>query len=193
MPELVIVKINVQGETAMKKKLFTEIPSLISGQLSLHKISLSDAGSLKTLTDNPTVYRYLPTFLYEKKYQDTEYVIRHLYDECFQESIILGIYQNAVFCGLAEMYGFRDEIHKISIGYRLSEECWGKGIASKAVALMIDYLYGETDIEIITASTMIENHASAKVLQKNGFDLVSAAVPEDWGYPSPTIADKWIR
>ena len=177
----------------MKKKLFTEIPDLSSSQLSLHRISLSDADSLQKMTDNPVVYRYLPTFLYEKKYEDPEYVIRHLYDECFQESIILGIYQETSFCGLAEMYGFRDEIHKISIGYRLLEECWGKGIASKAVALMIDYLYGETDIEIITASTMVENHASARVLQKNGFDLVSAAVPEDWGYPSPTIADKWIR
>ena len=58
---------------------------------------------------------------------------------------------------------------------------------------MVDYLYGETDIEIITASTMIENAASARVLTKNGFDLVVHAVGEDWGYDSPTVADKWIR
>ena len=25
------------------------------------------------------------------------------------------------------------------------------------------------------------------------FELVVHAVPEDWGYESPTIADKWIR
>ena len=58
---------------------------------------------------------------------------------------------------------------------------------------MINYLYNETDIEIITASTMIENIASARVLGKNGFDLVVHAVPEDWGYEEPTITDKWIR
>ena len=69
----------------------------------------------------------------------------------------------------------------------------GKGIATETLGLMVDYLYRETDIEIITASTMIENHASAKVLEKNGFELVVHAVPEDWGYESPTIADKWIR
>ena len=32
-----------------------------------------------------------------------------------------------------------------------------------------------------------------RVLEKNGFSLVSHAVGEDWGYPAPTLADKWIR
>ena len=58
---------------------------------------------------------------------------------------------------------------------------------------MVSYLYNETDIEIITASTMIENYASARVLEKNDFDLVVHAVPEDWGYEEETISDKWIR
>ena len=90
------------------------------------------------------------------------------------------------------MYGFRDEIHKISIGYRLAESCWGRGIASETVALMTGYLLKETDIEIITASTMIENKASARVLTKNGFTLVNSGVGEDWGYETPTATDKWI-
>ena len=83
--------------------------------------------------------------------------------------------------------------HKISIGYRLIESYWGKGIATEALGMMIEYLYKETDIEIITASTMVENRSSAKVLMKNGFELVASGVDEDWGYEQPTIADKWIR
>ena len=59
--------------------------------------------------------------------------------------------------------------------------------------MLVDYLYQETDIEIITASTMIENQASANVLKKNGFSLVAHAVGEDWGYDEPTLSDKWIR
>ena len=51
-------------------------------------------------------------------------------------------------------------------------------------------LYGFRDP---TASTMVENQASANVLRKNGFRLVVHEVGEDWGYGSPTIADKWIR
>jgi ribosomal-protein-alanine N-acetyltransferase len=58
---------------------------------------------------------------------------------------------------------------------------------------MIRYLEEETDIEIITASTMVENKASARVLQKNGFELVTSGAEEDWGYERPTLTDKWIK
>ena len=175
------------------KKLYTDIPYLEGDQVILRTMTPADAPGLREMVQNDHVYRYLPTFLFEKQYPDAETVIDRLYTECFRESIILGIFAEEEFCGLAEWYGYRDEMHKISLGYRINEQYWGKGIASEALGLMIEYTYGETDIEIITASTMIENQASAKVLKKNGFDLVVHAVPEDWGYDQPTIADKWIR
>ncbi len=120
-----------------------------------------------------------------------------MYSECLRESLILGVFLKEQdgeksFCGLAEMYGHREPIHKISIGYRLLESCWGNGIATEALRGMVRYLMNETDTEIITASTMIENRASAHVLEKNGFTLVAHAVGEDWGYPGPTLTDKWI-
>ncbi|MBQ6535799.1 MAG: GNAT family N-acetyltransferase [Firmicutes bacterium] len=177
----------------MKKKLFSEIPYLESDRLILKGLTKDDAPAMRELVDSPGVYRYLPTFLFEKQYPDVRYVIDHLYDECWKESIILGVFEDGAFCGLAEMYGYRDPIHKISVGYRLLERCWGKGIASAALGMMIDYLYNETDIEIITASTMVENQASARVLTKNGFQMVVHAVDEDWGFERPTVADKWIR
>ena len=177
----------------MRKKLFSEIPYLKGNGLILRGLNQKDANSLQELVESPVVYKYLPTFLFEKKYEDVRTVIARLYDECWKESIILGVFLHDEFCGLAEMYGFRDPIHKISIGYRFLERYWGQGIASEALGLMIDYLYNETDIEIITASTMVENQASARVLRKNGFQLVVHAANEDWGYKTPTIADKWIR
>ena len=175
------------------KKLFSEIPYLQKERITLREVSQHDAAAVKELTEEAAVYRYLPTFLFEKKYEDISCMISHLYDECFRESLILGIYLDDEFCGLAEMYGYCDETHKISVGHRLMEQYWGKGVSTETLGLMVDYLYHEKDIEIITASTMIENHASARVLEKNGFELVAHAVPEDWGYESPTIVDKWVR
>ena len=177
----------------MKKKLFSEIPCLESGRITLKRLVPEDAPALRELVESPAVYRFLPTFLFEKKYDEASAVIDRLYDECWRESIILGVFLGPAFCGLAEMYGYRDRIHKISVGYRLLKRAWGMGIASEALGLMIDYLLGETDIEIITASTMVENRASANVLRKNGFSLIVHAVGEDWGYDHPTITDKWIR
>ena len=70
---------------------------------------------------------------------------------------------------------------------------WGQGIATEALSLLVEELLTNRGIEIITASTMLENKASAHVLQKNGFTLVNHAVDEDWGYPELTPTDKWIR
>ncbi len=84
-------------------------------------------------------------------------------------------------------------MHKVSAGYRLLERCWGRGIATASLRLMIRYLEEKTDIEILTASSMVENAASARVLTKCGFTLVSHGGVEDWGFPAPTVVDKWIR
>ena len=69
------------------KKLFSEIPFLQSERLVLRGLLPEDADALKELTGDHRVYRYLPTFLFEKRYEDLSYVIDHLYDECLEESI----------------------------------------------------------------------------------------------------------
>ncbi len=178
-------------------KLFDELPTLENRRLVLHRLYDADAEDLRAFAHDRIVYRYLPTFLFEQKYEDPRLAIQKLYAECFQakESLILGIFlkEPKAFCGLAEFYGFKDALHKTCVGYRLAEKYWGQGIATETVKPMVDYLYAQTDIEIITASTMVENRASARVLEKNGFLMSAAAVPEDWGYEKPTITDKWFR
>ena len=60
------------------KKLFSEIPYIEGNGIILRKITQDDADSLRELTESEAVYRYLPTFLFEKKYDSIEYVIDHL-------------------------------------------------------------------------------------------------------------------
>ncbi len=148
------------------KQLFAQIPSLCGNRLLLRPLQDRDAEGLRALTLESRVYRYLPTFLFEKQYADPHATIAKLYDECLRDSLILGVFKEDRFCGLAEMYGYRQPICKISVGYRLREAYWGQGIATEALGLMVDYLLHHAGIEIITASTMIENQASANVLKK---------------------------
>ena len=81
----------------MKKKLFSEIPYLKSDRLVLKGLTRDDAPALQELVDSSNVYRYLPTLLFEKQYPDVRYVIDHLYDECWKESIILVIFEEGAF------------------------------------------------------------------------------------------------
>ena len=175
------------------KELFPEPPVLTGSMLRLRPLVSADAADLEKLTREKAVYRYLPMFLFEKKFDRAEEVIARLYDEGLDDSLILGIYGRDGFCGLAEVYGYRPPIHKASVGYRLPEEKWGQGIATEALRMLVNELLNVRGIEIITASTMLQNRASAHVLEKNGFTLVNHAVDEDWGFDEPTPADKWIR
>ncbi len=190
---LLFVTISIVKEKNVKRKLFDVIPCLEGDRVTLKQVTEADEEGLRELVRSDAVYRYLPTFLYEKKYEDVSYVIRHLYDECLKESMILGIYVNNEFAGLAELYGYREEMHKVSVGYRLLERFWRQGIATEALSLLITYLTGDAGIEVIAASTMEENKASAAVLEKNGFSLVSSTSLEDWGYEEPLATYKWIR
>ena len=179
-----------------RKKLFDEIPRLESARIELGPIVIADADAIQKLIDSPSVYRYLPTFLFEKQRDDVHETIRLVYGELFatKQSLILAIRMNAdgSLCGFAEFYGLRDDAHKISIGYRLLERYWGQGIATEAVSLMTDYLFEQTDIELITASVMVENAASSRVLEKNGFTCTARGIEEDWGFAHLAIVDKWI-
>lgn len=174
------------------KHLFPIIPRIENDGIVLDQITQEDAEAMKSFVSSAAVYKYEPTFLFEKKYDDVTYVIDHLYDECLDDSLILGIYVDNKFAGIAEFYGFMDRLHKISIGVRLSEEYWGRGIGTKTVRAMVDYLQAETNIEIIQASTLPANRGSAHILEKAGFVLVVKNSDEDWGFGGPSPTDKWI-
>ena len=182
----------VKERTDNMRELFPAPPVLAGERLCLRPLAAPDAEGLSRLVREDAVYRFLPTFLFEKQYAPAEAIAR-LYDEGLRDSLILGVFSGERFCGLAEIYGYRAPIRKASVGYRLLREEWGKGIATEALGILIRELLENRGIEIITASTMVENRASARVLEKNGFTLVARAVDEDWGYPAPAPADKWIR
>ncbi len=190
------VYVESEAGLRLRKKLFSEIPGIEGERIVLNRVVDTDADALRDMIENPLVQRYEPAFLFEKQRDDVGETIRLMYGELFEnkESLILAIRvkKTGELAGLAEFYGLRDSLHKVSIGYRLRECWWGKGLATEAARLMVGYLYGETDIEIITASTMIENTASAHVLEKADFVRTARYVEEDWGLPKPAIVDKWF-
>ena len=59
-------------------ELFPAPPFLTGEGLCLRPLTLSDTEDLRKLTQESAVYRYLPTFLFEKKYEPAE-VTRRLF------------------------------------------------------------------------------------------------------------------
>ncbi len=186
----------VRSEGEGRVKLFGSVLRIVGEQVVLDRVVDSDAEALRDLIDNPRVQRYVPMYLFEKQREDVHRTIQLLYGDLFTngESLILAIREkgSGELAGLAEFYGLRDELHKVSVGYRLRECFWGRGFATETVRLMVGYLYGKTDIEIITASVMVGNPASARVLEKAAFIRTAQGVEEDWGFDEPVIVDKFF-
>ena len=61
--------------------------------------------------------------------------------------------------------------HRAEIGYWLARPFWGQGIMTDAVGAFAKYAFEHFELERLTAHVFAENVASARVLEKNGFEL----------------------
>jgi [ribosomal protein S5]-alanine N-acetyltransferase len=67
----------------------------------------------------------------------------------------------------------RDDVYRktMEVGYFVGEPFWGKGVATNAVGLLIDYIRQRFDVIRLYAEVFETNKASMRVLEKNGFYL----------------------
>ncbi|MEI5907877.1 GNAT family N-acetyltransferase [Bacillus spongiae] len=61
--------------------------------------------------------------------------------------------------------------NEASVGYRIGKEFTGKGVASKALQLLVEQIRNSS-IEKVKAKTTTNNISSQKVLEKNGFNYL---------------------
>ena len=85
-------------------------------------------------------------------------VIGH-YERDFNKhkTIFLGIYYkkaNNKLVGIAEIFDFDDKASRVEIGYTLNDKFWGKGIATTATKMMLDFLFNVISVNSIQATPM---------------------------------------
>lgn len=168
-------------------ELFDTFPYLKNDHIIIRKMVEGDVDDLLEITNNPNVYQYIPPFLYRKSRGNLLAAIRNLSGRDFDKKklIIAGIYMCAEpnrLIGLAEMFDYKKRANKMTIGYRINESYWHRGIATDAVKLMTYYLCNDMGIRSLQAFVMPENIFSEKALLKNGFTKApSTAQEKNWG------------
>jgi RimJ/RimL family protein N-acetyltransferase len=65
----------------------------------------------------------------------------------------------------------KDDVYErnLELGYWIGEPFWGKGFATRAVKIMIDYGFNNFNVNRIYAGAFGKNIASCRVLEKAGF------------------------
>ena len=176
-------------------KIFDSVPELYNENVILRRITINDLEYLKKMIQNHEVYCYVPPAVPEKLCDSVEYFIQNLYKESFniRTELILGIYSrklNNQFCGILELYDYKNQ--QISVGYRIDKPYWNKGITTNALALIIDYLFKKTDINVVCSSNIVLNIASGRVLEKCGFFRINEGSIEDWGFDHEVVVNNWV-
>jgi RimJ/RimL family protein N-acetyltransferase len=79
-----------------------------------------------------------------------------------------------VLCGSAGFRGPPDEQGMVEIGYSVLPEFQGQGLATEAVAGIVQWAKQQPEVKHIEAETNTDNEASIRVLEKNGFICAGA-------------------
>lgn len=59
-----------------------------------------------------------------------------------------------------------------SVSYFVAEQFWGRGIVSEALSALLQYSFARFDLPMITSDVFVDNPASARVLEKHGFEKI---------------------
>jgi [ribosomal protein S5]-alanine N-acetyltransferase len=79
----------------------------------------------------------------------------------------------------------RGQFQSANLGYFVAQEMNGRGVATRAVALAAEWAFGRIGLHRLEAGTLVDNLASQRVLEKNGFDRIGLArsylrIAGDW-------------
>lgn len=153
-------------------KLFNRFPELVSQDLILRKITTKHLEDLYEICSNDNLYTYRPS--QAKKNYALVYNLISQYQRDYekQKSMVIGIYLRSAgekLVGFVEVYNFDKIVNMANIGYVLNEDYWGQGIASRAVHMVISYLFKVGGLNRIQAYVLKENISSRHVLLRNHF------------------------
>lgn len=70
--------------------------------------------------------------------------------------------------GMATLYGFRQ--NGCELGIKIGPKALrGRGYASEAVSLLVEYAFGALNLDLVRGSTLAHNHRMQRVFEKCGF------------------------
>ena len=138
-------------------------------EISIRPLQLSDADAVQRYASDERVARM--TTIPEPYPPDggETFVKRAVEAHANGEAFYFGILANGEMIGALDLRSIDHDNLSVECGYAIATSHWGKGITTKAVALMLQFAFGDLGMDIVRSSCLNRNPASARVLEKNGF------------------------
>jgi ribosomal-protein-alanine N-acetyltransferase len=157
--------------------------TLETERLVLRPLSADEAGSLHRISNEPNVRRYL--WDDEAISEATLNSLIAQSDRMFSEEKI-GVFGVRIrgredllgFCGFVRLGGMEEP----ELWYELTQEIWGRGIATEAAQACVRYALKEVGMERVIAGADAPNRASLRVIEKLGMKYlgnINPSAPEE--------------
>ena len=150
---------------------FSPFPNLETERLVLRRVDANDINEIFALRSNPETMKYIPRPLVKTDEDALEHIamIDSKIDSNEGINWAITLKDNPKLIGVIGHYRIKPENYRAELGYMLLPEYHGKGIVSEAVKEAVKYGFQVIKLNSLEAIIDPDNHASAKVLEKNGF------------------------
>jgi [ribosomal protein S5]-alanine N-acetyltransferase len=161
----------MSGVTKMLiEDIYGNLPQLETERLILRKISLEDIDDIHIYASNPEVSKYVLWGAHETRAVTEEYVkmILALYEEGKIAPWGIQYKKDNKLIGTVDFVSWQPQHKTAEIGYALSMDYWGRGIATEAAKELIRFGMNEMDLVRIQAKALVANKGSERVMEKAG-------------------------
>jgi RimJ/RimL family protein N-acetyltransferase len=156
--------------------------SLQTARLDIVPLSLADAPFIRVLVNDPDWIRFIGD-KHVHSLADAEAYLRNGPLAMYAKhglglfKVVERARQRAVgMCGLIR----RDGLDDVDIGFAFLADARGRGYAQEAAAAVLGHGFAKLGLQRIVAITDVDNHASARVLEKIGMRFVRTThLPND--------------
>lgn len=150
-------------------KVFSDFTSLETERIVLRKVQQDDLDAIHAFASDSEVTKYTSGLETSQTKQDTQLIIdivlkRYKENEAARWAIVYKPDNKVIgICGFVD---YSSVFRRAEIGYVLCKNYWGKGIATEAAQVVIDFGFKNLMLNRIEATCDVDNKGSAHVLEK---------------------------
>lgn len=152
------------------QEIFTGLPVLETERLMLRKARPGDAAAIFRYASDPEVARYVLWDAHESLSDSRAYVryLRHQYASGEPSSWVIVHREEGSVIGTMGYMSYDAEHGLAEIGYSLSREMWGKGLATEALSRVVRFSFDTLSLHRLEGMYDTANPASRRVMEKSG-------------------------
>lgn len=147
--------------------------SLKGDNIYFKTLDVNDAQEVHNYASDEDVSRFIGWRLMKELKETRDYIEEMIRREAAGTHLYASIVLKSTnkIIGTAMIFNFDSNANHAEIGYVFDKDFWGKGYGTETVELMNDFSFQVLNLHKLYANVIDANIGSARVLQKNGYEL----------------------